>query len=84
MNELAGFLKKLNNCDLIVLTPISDERMYCRLFLNGVYSGKLYVSDPVILAELHLLKGEGDKVDAEGVTNLKSKYSYLCRHGASK
>ncbi|GHA81414.1 hypothetical protein GCM10007389_39960 [Pontibacter akesuensis] len=37
MNELREFLSLLNACDLIVLTLVSTDRLYCRFFLGGLY-----------------------------------------------
>lgn len=74
MDELSDFLEKLKNCNLIVLTIISDDRTYSRFFLKGVYTGRMYVSDPTILEKLQLLKGEGDEIDTKGVSKLKQHF----------
>lgn len=72
MTELAEFLNKLNTSDLIVLTIISSDRLYCRFFLKGQYTDRMYVADAILIAHITKLSGEGDSINADGVANLKS------------
>ena len=74
MNELTEFLNKLTACDLIVLTPVSTDRIYCRYFHQGLYKDRMFVTDPNLIAELNELSGEGDEVDIIGVAKLKQTY----------
>lgn len=74
MRELADFIDNLNYCDLMVLTWVSRDRIYCRFFLNGIYMDRMYVSDEVILSHLHRLCGVGDEVSANGVAELKQLF----------
>jgi len=71
MRELNGFLTKLAACDLIVLTRVSQERVYCRFFLNGQYVERMFVTEPALVAELSSLCGEGEEITASGVAKLK-------------
>ena len=73
MLELTKFLTKLTKADLLVLT-IANERTYCRFFLGGVYVSRMYITDPQLLAELMPLVGEGEEIDAAGITKLKQLY----------
>ncbi len=71
---MTDFIDKLNYCDLMVLTWVSRDRIYCRFFLNGIYMDRMYVSDAAILAHLHRLCGVGDEVSANGVAELKQLF----------
>ncbi|RAU82838.1 hypothetical protein [Pontibacter arcticus] len=73
MPELTIFLNNLLSSDLIILTR-NTERTYCRFFKDGVYLDRMYVSDPALLAELHVLLGEGDEINAPGIAKLKQLY----------
>ncbi|RDV15474.1 hypothetical protein DXT99_08235 [Pontibacter diazotrophicus] len=74
MSELADFTDKLNYCDLIVLTWVSRDRIYCRFFLSGIYMDRMYVSDEGILSHLHRLCGVGDEISTSGVAELKQLF----------
>ncbi|MFD2515924.1 hypothetical protein ACFSRY_18780 [Pontibacter locisalis] len=71
MSELTDFLNKLSACSLIVLTAASEERLYCRFFLNGVYMDGMFVSAPALVAQLRQLQGEGEEIDSRGIVLLK-------------
>lgn len=73
MLELADFLTKVNQCDLIVLTS-TTERAYCRFFCKGLYIDRMYVHNKDLLAALLPLVGEGDEIDATGIVKLKQLY----------
>lgn len=74
MSELTDFLNKLGNCDLIVLTLVSADRIYCRFLLEGQYMDRLYVSESLLIAELKSLCGQGEAIDASGIAKLKQTY----------
>ncbi|MFT2007737.1 hypothetical protein ACMA1I_03615 [Pontibacter sp. 13R65] len=77
MQALATFYEKLSTCDLIVLTPVSEERCYCRFYSCGVYLDRLFITDRNLLAELQELRLEDDVIDAEGVKQLLDKFGTL-------
>lgn len=74
MSERTDFIDKLNYCDLIVLTHVSRDRIYCRFFLHGVYMDRIYISDGVVLSHLHRLCGVGDEISLNGVAELKQLF----------
>ncbi|WP_162056126.1 hypothetical protein [Pontibacter pamirensis] len=67
MSELTELLSRLTTCDMLVLTHVSTDRLYCRFFLHGLYQDRMFLSDP-------LLMGEGEVVDAGGVARLKQTF----------
>ena len=71
MSESVGLLKKFDKCDLVVLTPVSKDRTYCRFFLDGLYQDRMFVSGPLLLARLHQLVGEGQVINGSGIARLK-------------
>ncbi|MCC9166441.1 hypothetical protein [Pontibacter harenae] len=71
MNTLTDFYDKLDNCDVIALTLISSDRLYCRFFKDNLYKSRVFVSDPTLIAELSQLCGKGEIVDTKGVAKLK-------------
>lgn len=58
-----------------MLTLVSIDRLYCRFFLNGLYQGRMLVSDPFLMAELNHLIGEGEVIERTGVAKLKESLS---------
>ncbi|WP_162055820.1 hypothetical protein [Pontibacter pamirensis] len=74
MSELTEFLTRLTDCDMLVLTLVSTNRLYCRFFLHGLYQDRMFLSDPLLMAELSLLMGEGEVVDAGGIARLKQTF----------
>ncbi|PRY15531.1 hypothetical protein CLV24_102152 [Pontibacter ummariensis] len=76
MSELKEFLDKLSACDcnLVVLTLISANRVYCRLFKDGQYIDRVFVNDPLIVTELYKLCGRGEEIDADGIAKLRQKF----------
>ncbi len=73
MPELTRFLNKLAQADLLVLTT-GSSRTYCRFYKEGVYVSRMYITDPSLLAELYLLLGENNEINADGITKLKQMY----------
>ncbi|MFD3003954.1 hypothetical protein ACFS7Z_26595 [Pontibacter toksunensis] len=74
MSELTEFLNRLTHCDMLVLTLVSTDRLYCRFFLGGLYQDRMFLADPLLMAELNLLMGEGEVVDAGGIARLKQTF----------
>ncbi|MCC9169149.1 hypothetical protein [Pontibacter harenae] len=74
MNELTEFLNRISACDLIVLTLVSADRLYCRFFREGLYRDRMFVSDPVLLAELMKLSGKGEEISTAGIAKLKQTF----------
>lgn len=74
MSELTEFLIKLTTCDMLVLTLVSTGRLCCRFFLHGLYQDRLFLSNPLLMAEVNLLVGEGKVVDAGGIARLKQTF----------
>ncbi|EJF11490.1 MULTISPECIES: hypothetical protein [Pontibacter] len=77
MDELVEFLSKLDTCecDLVVLTFISDDRLYCRFFQGGVYKDRMFVNDPDIIVKLRAVCGEGEEIDTVGISKLRKVLS---------
>ncbi|PKV75140.1 hypothetical protein [Pontibacter ramchanderi] len=77
MNELVEFLNKLDSCecDLVVLTFISDDRLYCRFFQGGVYKDRMFLNDSNIIAQLRAVCGEGEEIDTVGISKLRKVLS---------
>lgn len=73
MSELTEFLAKLESCecDLIVLTFISDDRLYCRFFKGGLYRDRMFVNEQSIISQLRTFSGEGEEIDAMGISKLR-------------
>ena len=71
--ELTKFLNKLTKADLLVLNT-GGGRTYCRFFQDGVYVSRMFLTSPVLLAELQPLIGDGDEINAEGIAKLKQLY----------
>ena len=77
VGELVTFIKMLSSCDFLAVTPISDERYYCRFYTSGLYNDRMFVTDSDLLEDLnHLTEGD-EVVDTKGITHLKKKYSRL-------
>ncbi|RDV15456.1 hypothetical protein DXT99_08145 [Pontibacter diazotrophicus] len=74
MSERTGFLNNLDKCNLVVLTPVSKDRTYCRFFLDGLYMDRMYVSDPALVAKLSQLSGKGEEISTGGVARLKQLF----------
>ncbi|WP_439881647.1 hypothetical protein ACSX1A_00525 [Pontibacter sp. MBLB2868] len=77
MSALIEFLKKIesNDCDLIVLTSIGGERLYCRFFKGGLYKDRMFVNEENIMATLLAVCGEGEEIDASGVSRLRKMFT---------
>lgn len=74
MTERTEFLQRLSGCDMIVLTLVNTDRFYCRFFKDSLYQDRMFLSDPLLMAELRLLVGVGEVVDASGVARLKQTF----------
>ncbi|WP_299700515.1 hypothetical protein [uncultured Pontibacter sp.] len=77
MNELVKFLGKLDSCecDLVVLTFISDDRLYCRFFQGGMYKDRMFINNEGIIAQLRAVCGEGEEIDTVGISKLREVFS---------
>jgi hypothetical protein len=77
VGELSTFIKMLYSCDFLAVTPISEERYYCRFYTCGLYNDRMFVTDSNLLQDLnHLTEGD-EVVDTNGVSHLKKKYSSM-------
>ncbi|MHA6248770.1 hypothetical protein ACXYMU_12585 [Pontibacter sp. CAU 1760] len=77
MNELREFSVKLLACDFIALTPVNEDRMYCRFYLDKLYKDRMIIIEPVLLKDLALLCKVDEIVKDEELNALKNKYSHL-------
>jgi hypothetical protein len=77
VGELLTFIKMLSSCDFLAVTPISDERYYCRFYTSGLYNDRMFVTDSDLLEDLNHLADGDEVVDTNGVTHLKKKYSSI-------
>ncbi|PVY43142.1 hypothetical protein [Pontibacter virosus] len=77
MSELTAFISKLDtcDCDLIVLTFIGEERLYCRFFKGGLYKDRMFINDEAVMAKLCAVCGEGEEIDAAGIKKLREMFS---------
>ncbi|PVY42219.1 hypothetical protein [Pontibacter virosus] len=77
MSELTEFLQKLESCEcnLIVLTYIGDERLYCRFFKDGLYKDRMFITDQSIITQLRSVSGEGEEIDTNGISKLQKLVS---------
>lgn len=74
MNEIKNFTEKLDNCDLIVLTPINEGRFYCRFYSCGLYLDRMFIMDLELQKELLVLSEDDEIIDKGSVERLKEKY----------
>ncbi|TXK29476.1 hypothetical protein FVR03_20635 [Pontibacter qinzhouensis] len=77
MQALTTFYEKLTSCDLLVLTPVTEDRSYCRFYSCGVYLDRLFITDKELLSDLKELSLEDEVIDAEGVRQLIEKYGAI-------
>ncbi|MCP2044296.1 hypothetical protein [Pontibacter sp. HSC-36F09] len=77
MSELTELLQKLETCecDLIVLTFVGEDRLYCRFFKDGLYKDRMFISEQNIITELRNVSGEGEEIDASGISKLRKLVS---------
>lgn len=79
MNELLNFSEKLSTCDFIAITPVSEDRMYCRFYAEGLYVDRMFISHLSLLEDLILLSKDEEVIEETAVVRLKNKYAELSK-----
>ncbi|GAA4430388.1 hypothetical protein GCM10023188_16960 [Pontibacter saemangeumensis] len=77
MNELIDFSEKLSTCDFIAITPVSQDRMYCRFYADGLYVDRMFISHLSLLEDLILLSKDDEVIEENGISRLKNKYAEI-------
>ncbi|MCJ8167344.1 hypothetical protein MKJ04_21060 [Pontibacter sp. E15-1] len=75
MDEIVDFSEKLCACDFIALTPISQDRVYCRFYAKGLYFDRMFVSNTSLLEELTSLSKDEEVIEENSISCLKDKYN---------
>ena len=75
MDELINFSEKLCTCDFIAITPVSQDRMYCRFYADGLYIDRMFISHLSLLEDLILLSKDDEVIEETGIVRLKDKYT---------
>lgn len=79
MNELLNFSEKLSTCDFIAITPVSEDRMYCRFYAEGLYVDRMFISHLSLLEDLILLSKDEEVIEETAIIRLKDKYAELSK-----
>lgn len=79
MNEITNFSEKLSTCDFIAITPVSQDRMYCRFYADGLYVDRMFISHMSLLEDLILLSKDDEVIEDNGITCLKDKYTEITK-----
>lgn len=79
MNELTDFSEKLSTCDFIAITPVSQDRMYCRFYADGLYVDRMFISHLSLLEDLILLSKNDEVIEENGISRLKNKYTEITK-----
>lgn len=83
MDELVYFSEKLCTCDFIAITPVSQHRMYCRFYVDGLYVDRMFVSHLSLLEDLILLCKDDEVIEETGIVRLRDKYAAFSKASAS-
>ena len=79
MNELTNFSEKLSACDFIAITPVSQDRMYCRFYADGLYIDRMFISHLSLLEDLILLSNDNEVIEENDIARLKDKYAEVSK-----
>lgn len=79
MDELTDFSERLSTCDFIAITPVGQDRMYCRFYADGLYVDRMFISHLSLLEDLILLSKDEEVIEENGIYRLKNKYTGITK-----
>jgi hypothetical protein len=74
MDVLTHFTKYLSECDQIRVTHVSEDRLYCRFYKDGLYLGRMFITEASLCEELQMLSSDEESINQAAFDELKSKY----------